>query len=133
MMHMPHSALLIAHDRKMRNKLRDMLEEFGIEVWVVWRSDTAITLLEGRSLGGAKRQFELVVTERDMPSAPTVSFVDDLRATPALAGIPVLVVTSRITDADRMIAHRLRNCRFALSSANESTFRTNINLLTLRE
>ncbi len=129
---MQNSVLLAAHDRAIRNRLCDLLERLGFEVTVVWRSDTALTLLKGRSLGGPKRQFSLVVTERDMPRTPSVSFIDDLRSTPTLSCIPVLVVTPKITDADLVIARRFRNCRYSLQHASNDTLCSDISLLSAR-
>lgn len=128
-MQLPHSALLVAHDRQIRDRLRDILESFGIEVSVVRRSETAVALLEERSLGGPKRQFSLVVTERDMPHKPALALIDDLRETPALVNIPVLVVAPKISDSERMIAHRLRHCRFSLQHASRESLRTDIGML----
>lgn len=131
-MHMPHSVVLVAPDRQVRNRLRDMLEEFGIEVWVVWRSDTALTLLEARSLGGPKRQFSLIVVERDMPHSHAAIFIDEVRAMPALSSIPILVVASKISPFDQVMVHRFRNCRIALKSGSSDSFRSHINQLSFQ-
>jgi CheY-like chemotaxis protein len=73
---------------------RSILEEAGYRVRTAGDGQEALAAL-------ADGPVDLVVTDVDMPSCDGLELTRSIRARPELAGLAVLVVTSKSSDADR--------------------------------
>jgi two-component system, chemotaxis family, sensor kinase CheA len=77
-----------------RELQRAMLQRAGYEVRTASDGDEALTLI-------AQQRPDLLITDVEMPNMDGLTLTRAVRATPALASLPVLVVTSRSADEDR--------------------------------
>jgi two-component system chemotaxis sensor kinase CheA len=73
---------------------RSILEEAGYRVRIARDGREALATLTGDPP-------DLVVTDVDMPSLDGLELTRSIRADPRLAGLPVVVVTSKAAEADR--------------------------------
>jgi two-component system, chemotaxis family, sensor kinase CheA len=76
---------------------RSILEEAGYRVRTAADGQAALAAL-------AHGPADLVVTDVEMPGRDGLELTRAIRAEPGLAGLPVVVVTSRAGDADRRLA-----------------------------
>ena len=76
---------------------RSILEEAGYRVRTAADGQAALAAL-------AHSPADLVVTDVEMPGRDGLELTRAIRAEPGLAGLPVVVVTSRAGDADRRLA-----------------------------
>jgi two-component system chemotaxis sensor kinase CheA len=87
--------ILVVDDTAVVRELeRSILEEAGYRVRTAADGREALAAL-------ADAPADLVVTDVDMPNCDGLALTRAIRAEPALAGLPVLVVTSKASDADR--------------------------------
>lgn len=77
-----------------RELQRTILERAGFEVRVASDGEQALEMLR-------QEPSELVVTDVEMPRMDGFALTEAIRAIPTLSNIPVLIVTSRASDADR--------------------------------
>ena len=92
------ASILVVDDTAVVRELeRSILEEAGYRVRTATDGRSALTALAGA-------QVDLVVTDVDMPDCDGLELTRAIRAEPGLAGLPVVVVTSKATDADRRLA-----------------------------
>ena len=88
-------AVLVVDDSAMVRELeRSILEEAGYRVRTAADGRAALAAL-------ADGPADLVVTDVDMPGCDGLELTRAIRADPARAGLPVVVVTSKDADADR--------------------------------
>lgn len=73
---------------------RDILESYGYRVTIAGDGIEALEM-------AAAKQFDLVVTDVEMPRLNGFALVERLRAEPAYREVPVVIVTSREKDEDR--------------------------------
>jgi two-component system chemotaxis sensor kinase CheA len=76
---------------------RSILEGAGYRVRTAADGRLALAVL-------ADAPADLVVTDVEMPNCDGLELTRAIRAQPGLAGLPVVVVTSRASDADRRLA-----------------------------
>jgi two-component system, chemotaxis family, sensor kinase CheA len=88
------SVLVVDDTAVVRELERSILEEAGYRVRTAADGREALAAL-------ADAPADLVVTDVDMPNCDGLALTRAIRAEPALAGLPVLVVTSKASDADR--------------------------------
>src|SRR5689334_15109561 len=88
-----HDVLVVEDDADIRRILQRGLEEEGLRVAVAAHGGEALAVLQGASVG-------VVVTDLMMPVMDGQALVETMRATPALARIPVLIVTAGQDVAD---------------------------------
>jgi two-component system chemotaxis sensor kinase CheA len=89
------ASILVVDDTAVVRELeRSILEEAGYRVRTAADGREALAAL-------ADAPADLVVTDVDMPNCDGLALTRAIRAEPALAGLPVLVVTSKASDADR--------------------------------
>jgi two-component system chemotaxis sensor kinase CheA len=96
----PESAvgILVVDDTAVVRELeRSILEEAGYRVRTAADGHAALAAL-------ADGPADLVVTDLDMPGGDGLELTRAIRAEPGLAGLPVVVVTSKDGDADRRLA-----------------------------
>jgi two-component system, chemotaxis family, sensor kinase CheA len=92
------ASILVVDDTAVVRELeRSILEEAGYRVRTAGDGRSALTALAGH-------QVDLVVTDVDMPDCDGLELTRAIRAEPGLAGLPVVVVTSKAADADRRLA-----------------------------
>jgi two-component system chemotaxis sensor kinase CheA len=77
-----------------RELQRGILERAGYDVRVASDGRQALAHL-------AQERSDLVVTDIEMPTMDGFALTEAIRAHPTLANIPVLIVSSRASDADR--------------------------------
>jgi two-component system chemotaxis sensor kinase CheA len=90
----PASVLVVDDTAVVRELERSILEQAGYRVRTAGDGRQALAAL-------ADAPADLVVTDVDMPNCDGLQLTRSIRAEPALAGLPVLVVTSKSSDADR--------------------------------
>jgi two-component system chemotaxis sensor kinase CheA len=90
----PPSVLVVDDTAVVRELERSILEEAGYRVRTARDGREALAALAGE-------QPDLVVTDVDMPGLDGLELTRAIRADPALAGLPVMVVTSKAAEADR--------------------------------
>jgi two-component system, chemotaxis family, sensor kinase CheA len=92
------ASILVVDDTAVVRELeRSILEEAGYRVRTAGDGRSALTALAGH-------QVDLVVTDVDMPDCDGLELTRAIRAEPGLAGLPVVVVTSKAAGADRRLA-----------------------------
>ena len=92
------ASILVVDDTAVVRELeRSILEEAGYRVRTAGDGRSALTALAGH-------RVDLVVTDVDMPDCDGLELTRAIRAEPGLAGLPVVVVTSKAADADRRLA-----------------------------
>jgi two-component system chemotaxis sensor kinase CheA len=90
----PARILVVDDTAVVRELERSILEEAGYRVRTATDGRAALAALAGTPV-------DLVVTDVDMPGGDGLELTRAIRAEPGLAGLPVVVVTSKATDADR--------------------------------
>jgi len=88
-------SILVVDDALIVRELqRGILERAGFDVQVASDGQQAIALL-------AQEPSDLVVTDIEMPRMDGFELTEAIRSHPTLANVPVLIVSSRSSDADR--------------------------------
>jgi two-component system chemotaxis sensor kinase CheA len=90
----PLGVLVVDDTAVVRELERSILEEAGYRVRTAGDGHQALAAL-------ADAPADLVVTDVDMPNCDGLALTRSIRAQPDLAGLPVLVVTSKSSAADR--------------------------------
>jgi two-component system chemotaxis sensor kinase CheA len=90
----PRPILVVDDSLTTRMLERSILESAGYEV------DLAASGEEGLAMA-RRRDYALFLTDIDMPGMDGFAFVAQTRADPRLAGVPVILVSSRASAADR--------------------------------
>jgi two-component system, chemotaxis family, sensor kinase CheA len=93
----PSSVLVVDDTTVVRELERSILEEAGYRVRTAGDGREALAALAGELP-------DLVVTDVDMPNLDGLELTRAIRADRALAGLPVVVVTSKAAEADRLRA-----------------------------
>jgi two-component system chemotaxis sensor kinase CheA len=93
----PASVLVVDDTAVVRELERSILEEAGYRVRTAAAGRLALAAL-------ADTPADLVVTDVEMPNCDGLELTRAIRGQPALTGLPVVVVTSRSSDADRRLA-----------------------------
>jgi two-component system chemotaxis sensor kinase CheA len=90
-----HARILVVDDAlTVRELQRSILERAGYDVRVAGDGREALARL-------AEEPSDLVLTDVDMPEMDGFTLTSAIRANPTLANVPILILTSRATDADR--------------------------------
>lgn len=91
----PQRSVLVVDDAlTVRELQRGILERAGYEVRVVTHGGQALTALD-------ERRADIVLTDVEMPVMDGFALTEAIRSRPALANIPVLILTSRSSEADK--------------------------------
>jgi two-component system chemotaxis sensor kinase CheA len=93
----PAGVLVVDDTAVVRELERSILEEAGYQVRTARDGREALAALAGTPA-------DLVVTDVDMPNCDGLELTRSIRAEPALAGLPVVIVTSKAGEADRRLA-----------------------------
>jgi CheY-like chemotaxis protein len=79
----------------------------------------ALAVLRGADMPAERR---LVLLDINMPRMNGLEFLEALRADPALASTPVVVLTTSIEEPDRREAHRLHAAGYFVKPLEYATF-----------
>lgn len=79
--------------------IRTMLGKAGYEVDFAYDGDTALKLM-------AQGPFDVVLLDVMMPMMDGFEVLEKIRSTPAIASIPVIMVTARTQDSDLLTGYR---------------------------
>jgi two-component system chemotaxis sensor kinase CheA len=90
----PGRILVVDDALTVRELQRSILERAGFEVRVATDGRDALARL-------AEEPADLVLTDIEMPNLDGFGLTEAIRADPGLANVPVLILTSRASDADR--------------------------------
>lgn len=92
----PDHILVVDDDREIRSLLATYLEKQGLR---------CTTAADGRQMRAAldKGRFDLVVLDLMMPGEDGLALCRNLRAAPEHANLPVLMLTARADDMDRIL------------------------------
>jgi two-component system chemotaxis sensor kinase CheA len=93
----PAGILVVDDTAVVRELERSILEDAGYQVRTAADGHQALAEL-------ATTPADLVVTDLDMPNCDGLELTRAIRAQPGLAGLPVVVVTSKAAEADRRLA-----------------------------
>ncbi len=120
----PGRSILVVDDALIVRELqRGILERVGFHVRVAGDGQQAIAQL-------AQEPTDLVVTDIEMPKMDGFALTEAIRSHPALANIPVLIVSSRSSDADRQRGLDAGADGYIVKSAfDESSLLTAVNRL----
>ncbi len=88
------SVLVVDDALTVRELQRNILERAGFAVRVATDGSQALSSL-------AQEHSDLVLTDIEMPNMNGFELTEAIRASPALANIPVLILSSRASDVDR--------------------------------
>jgi two-component system chemotaxis sensor kinase CheA len=88
-----HSVLVVDDALTVRELQRSILARAGYQVRVARDGVEALSSL-------AEQPADLVMTDIEMPNMDGFALTEAIRANPALSNIPVLILTSRSSDAD---------------------------------
>ena len=88
------SILVVDDALTIRELQRSILERAGFDVRVATDGNHALSAL-------AEQPSDLVLTDIEMPNMDGFALTEAIRAHPTLANIPVLILSSRSSDADR--------------------------------
>jgi two-component system chemotaxis sensor kinase CheA len=92
---LPPQRILVVDDAlTVRELQRSILERAGFEVQVATDGISALTAL-------GEQTADLILTDVEMPNMDGFALTEAVRGHPNLATIPVLILTSRASDADR--------------------------------
>jgi two-component system chemotaxis sensor kinase CheA len=90
----PGRILVVDDALTVRELQRSILERAGFEVRVATDGRDALARL-------AEEPSDLILTDIEMPNLDGFGLTEAVRADPALANVPVLILSSRSSDADR--------------------------------
>ena len=90
----PRRVLVVDDALTVRELQRSILERAGFDVSVAADGRDALSRL-------AEAPSELIITDIEMPNMDGFELTAAVRADPALANVPVLILSSRATDEDR--------------------------------
>ncbi|MFC8800104.1 response regulator [Promicromonospora sp. NPDC057138] len=108
------SVLVVDDALVVRELQRGILERAGFEVRVATDGQHALTQL-------AQESSDVVVTDIEMPTMDGFALTEAIRAHPSLANTPVLIVSSRASDADRQRGMDVGADGYIIKSAFDET------------
>ena len=97
---MPHRILVVDDDKQIARLIRSYLEQGGYQVIVAHDGETALHALRRESP-------DLVVLDLMLPDRDGWDVTRTMRSDPALAATPIIMVTARVEDTDKVIGLEL--------------------------
>ena len=94
------AALLIDDDARLASLVTEYLGQHGIEVTVVGDARRGLASLRGR-------RFDVVLLDVMLPGLDGFEACRRIRATPELAGLPIVMLTARGDDVDKVVGLEL--------------------------
>ena len=96
----PHRILVVDDDREIVRLVRAYLERSGFRVLVAYDGTTALQVLR-------RDRPDLVVLDLMLPDRDGWEITRDARSDPALASIPIVMLTARVEDTDKIVGLEL--------------------------
>ena len=115
--------ILLAEDNQADVYLiREALKEHGVEcaIRIVSDGQEVLRLIEDHPSGGLN--LALIILDLNLPRHDGIEILESLHKSPELTGIPVVVLTSSDSPADRQAATRLGAARFLKKPSNLDQF-----------
>jgi two-component system alkaline phosphatase synthesis response regulator PhoP len=97
---MPQRILVVDDDREIVRLVRAYLEQSGFEVLVAYDGNTALHAIR-------RDRPDLVVLDLMLPDRDGREITRIVRSTPALAKLPIVMLTARIEDTDKIVGLEL--------------------------
>ena len=97
---MPQRILVVDDDKQIARLIRSYLEQAGYQVVVAYDGETALHALRRESP-------DLVVLDLMLPDRDGWDVTRTVRSDPALAATPIIMVTARVEDTDKIIGLEL--------------------------
>jgi two-component system alkaline phosphatase synthesis response regulator PhoP len=97
---MPQRILVVDDDREIARLVRAYLERSGFEVLVAYDGNTALHAIR-------RDRPDLVVLDLMLPDRDGREITRIVRSTPALAKLPIVMLTARIEDTDKIVGLEL--------------------------
>jgi chemosensory pili system protein ChpA (sensor histidine kinase/response regulator) len=107
--------LLVDDSISVRRFVGQMLEKAGFDVTTAADGADAIARV-------STAEFDLVITDLEMPRVNGYELVDDLRRRPATRALPVIVLTTRAGDKHVALARQLGVDHYVTKPVEEQTF-----------
>ena len=97
---MPQRILVVDDDKQIARLIRSYLEQAGYQVLVAYDGETALHALRRESP-------DLVVLDLMLPDRDGWDITRTVRSDPALAATPIIMVTARVEDTDKIVGLEL--------------------------
>jgi two-component system alkaline phosphatase synthesis response regulator PhoP len=97
---MPQRILVVDDDREIARLVRAYLEQAGFEVWVAYDGETALYAIQ-------RDKPDLVVLDLMLPDRDGWEITRVVRSTPATARLPIIMLTARVEDTDKIVGLEL--------------------------
>jgi chemosensory pili system protein ChpA (sensor histidine kinase/response regulator) len=110
----PRRVLLVDDSISVRRFVGQMLEKAGFDVTTAADGADAIT-----RIGAA--EFDLVITDLEMPRVNGYELIDDLRRRPSTRAMPVIVLTTRAGEKHVALARQLGVEHYVTKPVEEQT------------
>jgi len=110
--------LIVDDNRTNRLILLEMLNQWGMRPETVSGSEAAISMLA--HVGAAGSQFDLVITDMQMPGKDGFDLIETIRRNPHTEEIPILVLSSARQEGDMAKARRLGVSAYLLKPVQPS-------------
>src|SRR3954465_5799313 len=122
----PRSQVLVVEDEpETRKLLRKYLEKLGLDVIEAATGKSALALLETHVPA-------LVCLDLMLPEISGYDVCERIRATPRLAGMPVLVISARAQPPDRALAGEVGGTAYLIKPIRWNTFSETVLALLAR-
>lgn len=97
---MPHRILVVDDDKQIVRLVRSYLEQAGFQVLTAFDGESALHLLR-------RERPDLMVLDVMLPDRDGWEITRLVRADPALAATPIVMLTARVDEADRVVGLEL--------------------------
>ena len=117
--------ILIAEDNSADVYLiREALKEHGVTCPIRLASDgkDVLGLISSHHLPGEGSDLGLIILDLNLPCHDGIEILQQLRESPTLAHVPVVVLTSSDSPRDRLMANQLGAARFFRKPSNLEEF-----------
>jgi two-component system alkaline phosphatase synthesis response regulator PhoP len=97
---MVHRILVVDDDKQIARLIRSYLEQAGLQVVIAHDGETALHILR-------REHPDLVVLDLMLPDRDGWDVTRTVRSDPALAATPIIMLTARVEDTDRIVGLEL--------------------------
>ena len=97
---MPQRILVVDDDKEIARLVRAYLEQAGYEVLVVYDGETALHAVR-------RERPDLVVLDLMLPDRDGREITRIVRGTPSIAALPIIMLTARVEDTDKIVGLEL--------------------------
>ena len=122
--------LLIEDDEIDQKMVRRHLDDSNVRLHIARDVTMAIDLLRNRRDLTPDRQRWLILLDLNLPGAGGLEFLNYLRATPELAAIPVVVITTSMDTRDLRKAYQHHVSGYFIKPLEPMSFRRRLQAIT---